>query len=222
MVLMAGDAVTSRRMQRARTAPPRRGDERELALLETAERLLREGRFDAASLEDIARDAGMSRPNFYFYFASKQALLASLVSRTLGNMRDELLARASSRPAGAQPLAAVHAGLHAASEVWWRHTDVLITAVHMAGAAPEIFEQLQAMNDALLDACAEELVAVGRTPETRDLASARETARMLMWMGERTAYVLARTKPDRAQYQALADRLYGLWLRAAGIAATEH
>jgi TetR/AcrR family transcriptional regulator, ethionamide resistance regulator len=192
-----------------------------MALLETAERLLRDGRFGEASLEEIASDAGMSRQNFYFYFASKQALLASLVSHTLDDMRDELVALSSSMPAGPEPLSVVRAGLFAATELWWRHTDVLITAVHMAGAAPEIFEQLTAMNDALLDSCAETLVAVGRTPETRDFRAARETARMLMWMGERTAYVLARTKPDRTEYHALADRLYGLWLRAAGIPASE-
>ena len=70
-----------------------RGDLREARLLAEAEALLRDGRFDAASISDIAAAADISRPTFYFYFASKQALLERLIESTL----DELIARHRTR-----------------------------------------------------------------------------------------------------------------------------
>src|SRR4051812_23832534 len=57
------------------------GDSRELerAILAATERLLAERRFDELSVADILAAAGVSRASFYFYFASKHAVLAELV-----------------------------------------------------------------------------------------------------------------------------------------------
>lgn len=59
------------------------GDDRELAILATAERLLAERPLSAISVDDLARGAGISRPTFYFYFASKDAVLLSLLDRVV-------------------------------------------------------------------------------------------------------------------------------------------
>ncbi|MGY2130326.1 TetR/AcrR family transcriptional regulator [Blastococcus sp. SYSU DS0617] len=64
-----------RRPQRAN------GDDRELAILATAERLLEERTLGAISVDDLARGAGISRPTFYFYFPSKDAVLLTLLDR---------------------------------------------------------------------------------------------------------------------------------------------
>ena len=56
-----------------------RGDVREGELLQTAEQLLEQGRFWDASISDIVSAANISRPAFYFYFASKDALLERLI-----------------------------------------------------------------------------------------------------------------------------------------------
>ncbi|MFI5954205.1 TetR/AcrR family transcriptional regulator [Cryptosporangium sp. NPDC051539] len=68
---------TSRGRRKARPS----GDERESAILATAERLLGERPFAEISIDDLARGAGISRPTFYFYFASKEAVLLSLLDR---------------------------------------------------------------------------------------------------------------------------------------------
>lgn len=57
------------------------GDDRELAILTTAEMLLAERSFAEISIDDLAKGAGISRPTFYFYFRSKEAVLLSLLDR---------------------------------------------------------------------------------------------------------------------------------------------
>src|SRR5947209_215272 len=67
------------RSARGRRAPRVSGDERERAILQTAERLLGERPLRDISVDDLARGAGISRPTFYFYFASKEAVLLALM-----------------------------------------------------------------------------------------------------------------------------------------------
>lgn len=57
------------------------GDDRELAILATAERLLGERPLREISIDDLARGAGISRPTFYFYFRSKDEVLLALLDR---------------------------------------------------------------------------------------------------------------------------------------------
>jgi AcrR family transcriptional regulator len=59
------------------------GDDRELAILATAERLLEERDLSEISIDDLARGAGISRPTFYFYFPSKDAVLLTLLDRVI-------------------------------------------------------------------------------------------------------------------------------------------
>lgn len=148
-----------------RTSRPS-GDDRELAILQTAERLLEERPLAEISVDDLARGAGISRPTFYFYFASKNAVLLTLVdhvvqevdSATDGN--PALLARdpagvwrrgieaifeafTSHRAvarAGAAALASdpeVRAVWSTLMRKWIRHTTALISAERDRGVAPE-------------------------------------------------------------------------------------
>src|SRR6478672_13177859 len=65
-----------------RTARPS-GDDRELAILETATRLLEERSIAEISVDDLAKGAGISRPTFYFYFPSKDAVLFALFEQVI-------------------------------------------------------------------------------------------------------------------------------------------
>ncbi|MBQ0893774.1 TetR/AcrR family transcriptional regulator [Micromonospora sp. U56] len=66
---------------RGRRAGRSAGDDRELAILATAERLLEQRPFGEISIDDLARGAGISRPTFYFYFPAKDAVLLTLLDR---------------------------------------------------------------------------------------------------------------------------------------------
>src|SRR3954453_4205243 len=74
------------------------GDDRELAILATAERLLAEKPLSAVSVDDLARGAGISRPTFYFYFASKDPVLLSLLDRVVAEA-DAVTREAFDQPA---------------------------------------------------------------------------------------------------------------------------
>src|SRR3954454_18377559 len=59
------------------------GDDREAAILATAEQLLGERPLTEVSVDDLARGAGISRPTFYFYFRSRDAVLLTLLDRVV-------------------------------------------------------------------------------------------------------------------------------------------
>lgn len=77
-----------------RTARPS-GDERELAILATAERLLEDRPLADISVDDLAKGAGISRPTFYFYFPSKEAVLLTLLDRVVNQADSALQALAA-------------------------------------------------------------------------------------------------------------------------------
>ncbi|BBA90761.1 HTH-type transcriptional regulator EthR [Mycobacterium pseudoshottsii JCM 15466] len=75
----ASQASVSRGRRSARPS----GDERELAILNTAEKLLEDRPMVDISVDDLAKGAGISRPTFYFYFPSKEAVLLTLLDRVV-------------------------------------------------------------------------------------------------------------------------------------------
>lgn len=90
--------IDSGRANRGRRSARPSGDDREQAIRATAARLLEERPLSEISVDDLARGAGISRPTFYFYFASKEAVLLSLL--------DPLIQRADSGFTGAETLSA--------------------------------------------------------------------------------------------------------------------
>jgi AcrR family transcriptional regulator len=72
-----------------RTSRPS-GDDREAAILQTAERLLAERLLSEISVDDLAKGAGISRPTFYFYFPSKDAVLLTLLDRVVAEVDSEI------------------------------------------------------------------------------------------------------------------------------------
>ncbi|MBA0048149.1 TetR/AcrR family transcriptional regulator [Mycobacterium sp. NPDC050853] len=59
------------------------GDDRIQAILATAEELLAHRPLTDIAVDDLARGAGISRPTFYFYFSSKEAVLLTLAERII-------------------------------------------------------------------------------------------------------------------------------------------
>jgi AcrR family transcriptional regulator len=90
--------VSQPREGRARRSTRPSGDDRELAILETAERLLEERPLGDISVDDLAKGAGISRPTFYFYFPSKDAVLFTLLQRVIGEANTALEALMADPP----------------------------------------------------------------------------------------------------------------------------
>lgn len=70
--------------------------ERQLRILDAAERVFARAGFHAATMQDVAAEAGMSPGNLYRYFSSKDAIIAgmserdrSLIAEDFGSLRPE-------------------------------------------------------------------------------------------------------------------------------------
>jgi TetR/AcrR family transcriptional regulator, ethionamide resistance regulator len=87
------------RASRGRRSTRPSGDDRELAILETAEHLMADRSLAEISVDDLAKGAGISRPTFYFYFPSKDAVLLTLLERVIAEADAALEQLIANRPA---------------------------------------------------------------------------------------------------------------------------
>lgn len=185
------------------------GEDRERAILETAERLLEERPLHAISVDDLAAGAGISRPTFYFYFASKEAVLLTLLDRLVAEARGGVrLALLGSDPRGVleQGLASVH-------ETFQSHRAVALAAVDARAASTEVrelwarvMETFVAETTAAIEAERERGAAPAGIP-ARDLAIA------LNWMNERVLQATLGQEAPALEPSALLSTLVTVWLR---------
>ena len=200
------------RPSRARRPDRLSGDDRERAVLEAFERLLEQRPLHAFSVDDVARGAGISRPTFYFYFASKEAVLVSLLERMLAQAaadRDASLAElAEDDPAR------------------WRHAVAAFydifrdhRAVTLASAdARATSEQVRALWSRTVEGWVEETAAAITTERARGAAPegvpARALAISLLQMNERVLHAtFAGHEPAVAEDEVL-DVLLTVWMSA--------
>lgn len=199
-----------------RTVSPSKGDLKEQALLAAGGRLLAEARFNEASVADLAREAGLERASFYFYFASKQALLGAVVTQAVAEFSRRLgteLAADGEHPPGDL----VAATVRAAADLWWGHRVAMVTSVELGGSVPEVYEQSMRNLALVREPTVELLRRHGKVPEAEDAEEASSLVTALILMSERNFYDLARGNAARADYDALADRLIRIWQRAFGL-----
>ena len=67
-----------------------KGAQTERRILDAAEALFAERGFEAASLREIARRAGIRQPGLYNYFESKEALYAAVLDRALAPLSEAI------------------------------------------------------------------------------------------------------------------------------------
>lgn len=67
-------------------------DQRTAKILESARKAFSEKGFDGASMQDLAREAGMSVGNFYRYFPSKAAIVSALIAHDLVELEQDFAA----------------------------------------------------------------------------------------------------------------------------------
>ena len=96
--------VSSPRISRGRRSARPSGDDRELAILTTAERLLQQRPLGDISVDNLAKGAGLSRPTFYFYFPSKDAVLLTLFERVIVEADSALEGMVANPPADLKAL----------------------------------------------------------------------------------------------------------------------
>jgi TetR/AcrR family transcriptional regulator, ethionamide resistance regulator len=118
--------VSSPRSSRGRRSARPSGDDRELAILATAERLLEQRRLADISVDDLAKGAGLSRPTFYFYFPSKDAVMLTLFEQVIVEADSALESMVANPPADLKGL--WRTGINVFVETFGSHRAVSLAA----------------------------------------------------------------------------------------------
>lgn len=84
-------------MPRSNTQNEQMRAESRKKILAIARRLFAQQGFDGCNVSDIAREAGMSQGNIYWYFPSKEAVLKAVLEESLESFR-ALLAESAAQP----------------------------------------------------------------------------------------------------------------------------
>jgi AcrR family transcriptional regulator len=190
---------------RRRTAP-RKGDLREAAILDAAERQLSEVGADRITVETIATAAGITRGALYFYFGSKNDVLAALVERTAAAVVADI--EDADQSASDDPREALREGVNRTARSWAEHGAVMRAAVELSASVPQIEACWQAALTAAGNATRPALVRAG-VPDDDGPRGARAISAALGSMTERYFYLAS--KHGRSLTDA-AQTLTHIWL----------
>ncbi len=202
----------------ARSAPRGRrtarlsGDHRELAILRTAERLLTERPLSAISVDDLARGAGISRPTFYFYFASKDAVLLSLLDRVVAEA-DAATLDASLLPA-AGPREGWRRTIATYFETFRAHRALTLAWTEARSTNAEVRELWARVFDGWAERCAAAIEAERLRGAAPSGPAARDLAILLTSMNERAMYATFSGDGPAVAESAVVDALLEVWLRS--------
>jgi AcrR family transcriptional regulator len=124
--------------------PPKLPVDRREQILEVATRLFQKG-FQATSLDHVAAELGVTRPAIYYYFRSKEELLAAIYDRAVGVLIDraaELFAQNMAPDALLRKLIEVHVRTMLQEQpivrVYFREKDALGEAASRSVKAKEV------------------------------------------------------------------------------------
>jgi AcrR family transcriptional regulator len=189
------------------------GDDRERAILETAERLLEERSLSEISVDDLAKGAGISRPSFYFYFPSKDAVVLTIIDRlvaaTAGSREEALQALAEGDPRAGlrQSLADLYAAFRSRRAVVLAAAELRTTN-----------EEARALWAEVMEGWVADVTAVIEVERARGAAPpgepARDLAIALVQMNERAQYATFADESPSLEDDRVLDVLVDIWLRA--------
>ncbi|MFW3168525.1 TetR/AcrR family transcriptional regulator [Geodermatophilus sp. CPCC 206100] len=206
---MTGPAPAPGRGRRARRPS---GDDRERALLATAEALLAQRPLAEISVDDLARGAGISRPTFYFYFASKDAVVLALLDRVVAEAH--ALRSAALAGAGGDARAGWRAALVAVRDTFTAHRALTAAATQLLAGSAEVRELWARVMEGFVAETAAAIEAERARGAAPGGPPARDLAVALNWMNERVIQgTLAGQQPAVGEAD-LIDVLLTVWLRA--------
>lgn len=188
------------------------GEERERSILTTLERLLAERSIQDISVDELAAGAGISRPTFYFYFASKEAALLALLERLV----EEVLEAQAEAPDllaedrdGAWRLA-----LGASYATWMRNRHVIRAAAETRTSDPRVAALWTGLLETYVARTAEVIDAERDRGAAPPGLPARDLAVCLNRMTERIyETTLGDDEPTIVEDRVL-DTLVDVWVRA--------
>lgn len=198
---------------RGRRATRASGDDRERAILETAERLLEERPLSEISVDDLAKGAGISRPSFYFYFPSKDAVVLTIIDRLVAaaaGSREQALTTL----AQGDPRAGLRQGLEDLYAAFRSRRAVVLAAAELRTTN----EEARALWSEVMEGWVADVTAVIESERARGAAPpgqpARDLAIALVQMNERVQYSTFAAESPSLEDDRVLDVLVDIWLRA--------
>jgi AcrR family transcriptional regulator len=188
------------------------GDDRELAILTTAERLLAERSLAAISVDDLARGAGISRPTFYFYFASKDAVLLTLLDRVVAEADGATQAAFDGGARG--PREGWRRAITAYYDTFRAHRSLTLAWAEARSTNAEIRSLWAQVFEGWVRRCAEAIEAERLRGAAPAGPPARDIAVALTSMNERVLYATFTGDGPAIDEDGAVDVLLEVWLRA--------
>jgi AcrR family transcriptional regulator len=198
---------------RGRRATRASGDDRERAILETAEGLLEERPLSEISVDDLAKGAGISRPTFYFYFPSKDAVVLTIIDRLVaaaaGSRQEALatLAEGDPRAGLRKALEDLYGAFRSRRAVALAAAELRTTNSEARGLWSQVMEGWVSDTTAVIEAER----ARGAAPPGQP---ARDLAIALVQMNERVQYATFADESPSLEDSRVLDVLVDIWLRA--------
>lgn len=202
--------ASSTRALRGRRPSRPSGDDREQAILATAERLLGERPFADISVDDLAKGAGLSRPTFYFYFRSKEAVLLSLFEPLIARADSEFDGAAQRLPT--DPIRMWRSGIKAFFTAFSSHRGVARAGTDALATSPELRAVWSGFMQKWIDQTAALINAErarGAAPET---IPAADLATSLNQMNERTMMATLSAEQPAVPEDRVVDALAHIWV----------
>lgn len=164
---------------------PRRHDgssNTETLVFDATETLMKTTSFADITVAKILEIAGVSRANFYHYFASKFDVLASMTAKILGEAY--AVAGPWQAAAGRDRAHSLDASLRETLQAWSAHGTVMCAAIEWMHEVPEVAAAWSQMRERFVTAIAEQIRHVSPSD-----ADAEVTATVLVCGLERSFYV---------------------------------
>ena len=198
------------RTPRGRRAARPSGDDREAAILETARQLLETKKFADISVDDLAKGAGISRPTFYFYFSSKEAVLLSLIDPLIKRADTGFDSALEDMPT--DPKRAIRHGIEIFVSSFGSHPATARAGTEALNSSPEFRVFCSGLMQKWINLTAALIAAERERGAAPDTIPAMDLATSLNLMNERTIMAALGAEQPAVAFDKAVDTLAHIWL----------
>lgn len=162
-------------------------------------------------MDDLAKGAGLSRPTFYFYFSSKDAVLVALFEQAIHEM-DVAFDEHNQAPPATDHYEMVRGGISVFFDTFARHRGVTRAVHEVRASHPELRELQVKFMEKWIDSTTAIIEAV-RTPGLAPTTlPARDLATALYLMNERALFASFTDEQPSIARERLLDTLTHIWV----------
>lgn len=211
---MSSPSGTNTSLPEVRLRPERKTAPARAQVLEATTRLLAHAQLHEISVENISQEAGVSRPTFYAYFASKLEIVLELYTVAAAGTHTAV-SPIWNRPGEQSPSDAVREGIRALVAAWVPQRAIFQAAIELRYTVPEMMAASQETIAHFVHNIGVQLDAdraAGIAPPGPPLAP---LVTALVWSTEHALYIASRNlSPGLPDVQAAVEPLETMWLSA--------